>query len=80
MHGRYPKFTLDDSGEKLLDVRSGDMEMIKAPLDFIGLNYYVRTIVEDGEGGGPSMRRPAGASRVPSPTSPGRSGPTASTP
>ena len=65
MHGRYPKFTLDDSGEKLLDVRPGDMEMIKAPLDFIGLNYYVRTIVEDGEGGGPIHAKTSGGKQGP---------------
>jgi len=52
MHGRYPKFTPDSSGEDLLDIRSGDMEIVKAPLDFIGMNYYSRTMVEDEDANG----------------------------
>ncbi len=52
MHGRYPKFTPDNSGEDLLDIRSGDMEIVRAPLDFIGVNYYSRTMVEDGDANG----------------------------
>jgi beta-glucosidase len=53
INGRYPKFTTDSAVEAQLDIRPGDMETIKAPLDFIGINYYSRTIVEDGDGDGP---------------------------
>jgi beta-glucosidase len=46
-HGRYP----DDVGDVLANptiVRDGDLETISAPLDFFGLNYYVReTIAAD---------------------------------
>jgi beta-glucosidase len=47
--GRYP-----DSLSKIIDqylpIESGDMEKIAAPLDFLGINYYFRTLalaVED---------------------------------
>jgi beta-glucosidase len=43
-HGRYP----EDAPELLRDanlVRPGDLEIISAPLDFYGLNYYIRETV-----------------------------------
>ena len=43
LHGRYPNaFTF--MPESLMRIRSGDMEKVRAPLDFIGINHYYRTI------------------------------------
>ena len=43
LRGRYPDaFTVFP--ERTMGVRSGDMEKIRAPLDFIGINLYFRTI------------------------------------
>ena len=48
MEGRYPKIFLEGSEEEWLDIQPGDMEIIKAPLDFIGINLYTRmTIAHD---------------------------------
>ena len=48
MEGRYPKIFLEGSEEEWLDIRPGDMEIVKAPLDFIGINLYTRmTIAHD---------------------------------
>jgi beta-glucosidase/6-phospho-beta-glucosidase/beta-galactosidase len=41
LHGRYPEGVLPvDQRDALLGIRSGDSELMRAPLDFIGLNYY----------------------------------------
>jgi beta-glucosidase len=43
-HGRYP----DDAPERLRDerlVQPGDLQLISAPIDFYGLNYYIRETV-----------------------------------
>jgi beta-glucosidase len=43
LHGRYPDaFTF--LPERLMGIQSGDMEEMRAPLDFIGINLYYRTI------------------------------------
>lgn len=43
LHGRYPDaFTF--LPESIMRIASGDMEQVRAPLDFIGINLYVRTI------------------------------------
>ena len=43
LRGRYPDaFTL--LPERAMGIRPGDMEKVRAPLDFIGVNVYVRTI------------------------------------
>jgi beta-glucosidase len=43
LHGRYPDaFTF--LPERLMGIQSGDMEKMRAPLDFIGINLYYRTI------------------------------------
>jgi beta-glucosidase len=52
LRGRYPEDVLE-----LLSapppVRNGDLETISAPLDFVGLNHYSRTIVKAGDDGRP---------------------------
>jgi beta-glucosidase len=45
MHGKYPEAYLHGSVEDHVEIRAGDMDLIKAPLDFIGINLYTRTVV-----------------------------------
>ncbi|HEY6764802.1 MAG TPA: GH1 family beta-glucosidase [Candidatus Sulfotelmatobacter sp.] len=44
LKGRYPE-ALIFLPEMAMHVKSGDMENVRAPLDFIGINLYYRTIV-----------------------------------
>jgi beta-glucosidase len=43
LHGRYPE-ALAFRPERVMGVKSGDMEKMRAPLDFIGINLYYRTV------------------------------------
>jgi beta-glucosidase len=43
LRGRYPQ-ALTFLPETAMRIKSGDMEKIRAPLDFIGINLYYRTI------------------------------------
>ncbi len=43
----YPTDTLASYGAYAPKVEVGDLEIIAAPLDFIGINYYTRTVVKD---------------------------------
>ena len=62
--GNYPEDVVADriavghlqSGE-LSFVRSGDMETIAAPMDFLGVNYYSRVVMRAGEGDWPEAVR-----------------------
>ncbi|MFI5352237.1 MAG: GH1 family beta-glucosidase [Candidatus Binatales bacterium] len=45
MNGRYPEVYLSGKFEDRVDVQPGDLETIKAPLDFVGINLYTRQIV-----------------------------------
>jgi beta-glucosidase len=45
MQGRYPKAFVSDEPYKILGMRAGDEERMKAKLDWIGINYYTRAIV-----------------------------------
>jgi beta-glucosidase len=47
--GHYPK-AIGPTPEKLLDIRPGDMEQIRAPFDFIGINNYSRAIIQNDPG------------------------------
>ena len=48
MHGRYPDGVLPIAQQnELLDMRDGDEDIVRASLDFIGLNYYAPWIVKD---------------------------------
>jgi beta-glucosidase len=58
--GHYPDDALADRvGQGHLDskalpfVKPGDLEIVSAPLDFLGLNYYGRTVVRAGDCGDP---------------------------
>ena len=45
LKGNYPKAFPNGNPYELMGVKSGDMELCKAPLDFIGINYYRRAMV-----------------------------------
>ena len=51
--GRYPDELMQMPGFSSLAVEPGDMDLIHTPLDFVGVNYYSRSIV--------GSDRPAGA-------------------
>ncbi|MFO1407399.1 MAG: GH1 family beta-glucosidase [Steroidobacteraceae bacterium] len=42
--GRYPEDVVSHLGDDAPAVQPGDMETIRQPLDFIGVNYYTRNI------------------------------------
>lgn len=44
-HGRYPQEALDDLGADAPQVQPGDMDLIRQPIDFLGINYYSRSVV-----------------------------------
>ena len=44
----YPQDVLDDLGADAPDVAPGDMDAIAVPLDFLGVNYYTRSVVSAG--------------------------------
>lgn len=45
MHGKYPEAYVEGAVEDHVEMRAGDMDTIKAPLDFIGINLYTRAVV-----------------------------------
>ncbi|MEK8032930.1 GH1 family beta-glucosidase [Ideonella sp. DXS29W] len=50
--GRYPAELQALWPDAVVPARAGDMEVISAPLDFIGINYYFRAVVaSDGDRG-----------------------------
>lgn len=59
LRGRYPEAFVDGVPEAALGVREGDLERVRAPLDFIGVNLYTRTIVEAADVGLGLGARPA---------------------
>jgi beta-glucosidase len=42
--GRYPADVLEFLGEDAPQVAAGDMDTIRQPLDFLGINYYTRNL------------------------------------
>lgn len=64
--GTYPADAIADriarghlADAELPFVRAGDMRAISAPLDFLGLNYYSRTVLRAGADGRPTGATPA---------------------
>jgi beta-glucosidase len=54
LRGEYPAAHPEGLPHDGLGVRDGDFEKMRAPLDFVGVNLYTRTIVQaDPAGGGP---------------------------
>jgi beta-glucosidase len=45
LKGEYPKAFAAGNSDEIMGVRPGDMELCKAPLDFVGINYYRRQFV-----------------------------------
>jgi beta-glucosidase len=45
LKGEYPKAFVGENPYDLMSVKPGDMELCKAPLDFLGINYYRRQMV-----------------------------------
>ena len=45
LHGRYPEAFVGCVPEKQMDIRSGDMEAVRAPFDFFAINVYGRSVV-----------------------------------
>ena len=47
--GAYPQDVLDHLGADAPKVEEGDMRAIAVPLDYLGINYYSRSVVSAGE-------------------------------
>ena len=45
LRGRYPEAFVGGTPLERMGVRDGDMERVRAPLDFVGINLYNRTLV-----------------------------------
>ncbi len=54
--GSYPADVIDGLGVSGPSIRPGDMEAIRAPIDFLGVNYYMRFVVK----ADPTGRNPFG--------------------
>ena len=50
--GAYPADLVEHFGPNVPPVEDGDLKLIAAPLDFIGVNYYRREVVARSENGG----------------------------
>jgi beta-glucosidase len=64
--GRYPEDVIADRvlqghlpGPELPFVRHGDLEAIAAPIDFLGVNYYSRSVIRAGPDGRPVAEKMA---------------------
>ncbi len=49
--GSYPADLLEHFGDSAPRVEDGDFDLIAAPIDFMGINYYRREVVAHGENG-----------------------------
>ena len=47
MEGRYPELLQQLALSEQPDIAAGDMTIIAQPLDFLGVNYYTRTVYRD---------------------------------
>jgi beta-glucosidase len=43
----YPQTAWKDYGDNVPEILDGDMDIIRVPIDFLGINFYSRTIVHD---------------------------------
>ena len=74
LRGEYPADVLADTAS-VTDwafVHDGDLELIRQPLDALGLNYYSPTVVRAYAGSGPRPRPTATATAPPAPGRPAR--------
>jgi beta-glucosidase len=69
LRGRYPDAFPGGVPTERMGVRPGDLERVRAPLDFLGINLYTRTVVranpDDPNGLGASPTGPFGGNRGP---------------
>ena len=56
--GSYPADLLEHFGANAPHVENGDFDLIAAPLDFIGVNYYRREVVAHSENGARTVHMP----------------------
>jgi beta-glucosidase len=49
MKGAYPDVAPEIFGEAWPEIRDGDLEIISAPIDFLGVTYYAGLVVADSE-------------------------------
>jgi len=64
LKGRYPEDMLEVYAAHLPSMRDGDLAQLSKPLDYLGVNYYRRSVVAEGSGLPPiNLRRvsPAGS-------------------
>ncbi|MFC4426878.1 GH1 family beta-glucosidase [Deinococcus navajonensis] len=47
LRGEYPQDMWEAFGQDVPDVQAGDLETIREPLDFLGVNYYTRSLVAE---------------------------------
>jgi beta-glucosidase len=45
LHGAYPDAFVEGLPGERMGIREGDLERVQAPLDFVGINLYSRTLV-----------------------------------
>lgn len=65
LHGVYPTaFRAQEAELAQMDIRPGDMDAIRADLDFVGLNHYFRVIVADADNGPEGTRFVPGSGPV----------------
>ena len=55
LRGNYPEDVWEGYGEDAPRVEPGDLEVISAPLDFLGINFYSRALVANGHGEWPAV-------------------------
>ena len=69
LHGRYPEAFVDGPPLDRMGVQEGDLERVRAPLDFLGINLYTRTLVraapDDAAGLGAQAVGPVGGDEGP---------------
>lgn len=53
MTGQYPQDVWKSSETDMPDVHPGDLDIISAPIDFLGINYYTSTLVKADDNGFP---------------------------
>lgn len=47
MHGEYPKAFVNDKPFEIMGFRPGDGKIMRAPLDWVGINYYNRHVISN---------------------------------
>ena len=61
--GQYPEDMVRLYGDAMPEIAPGDMELISQPTDFLGVNYYTRSVVAYDPAATPLQARPRRAGR-----------------